>query len=101
VTVSAAQITVTGAEIASTTAGTGAGGPVMVATPGALVLDGMGIAPTQIAASATGSQSGIGRNVTVQANSGAERGPDRQHDERARQARRLLVSARFSHDPGR
>jgi large exoprotein involved in heme utilization and adhesion len=66
--VSAPQITVTsGAEIASTTAGTGAGGPVSVTTPGALVLDGMGVVGTQIAASATGSQSGPAGSVTVAA----------------------------------
>jgi filamentous hemagglutinin family protein len=56
-----------GAQISSTTAGTGAGGSVDVTT-GALVLDGAGIANTQIAASATGSQSGPGGQVTVKAN---------------------------------
>jgi large exoprotein involved in heme utilization and adhesion len=56
-----------GAEIASTTAGTGAGGSIMVTTPGMLVLDGAGVANTQIAASATGPQSGPGGSVTVQA----------------------------------
>ena len=70
VMVTAPQITVTtGAEIASTTAGTGAGGSVDVTTPGALVLDGQGAAGTQIAASATGPQSGPGGSVTVAANS--------------------------------
>ena len=70
VIVRAPQITLTGgAEIASTTAGTGAGGSVDVTTPGALVLDGQGVAGTQIAASATGSQSGPGGSVTVAANS--------------------------------
>ena len=65
----APQITVkSGAEISSTTAGTGAGGLVMVMTPGALVLDGAGVADTQIAASAIGSQSGPGGDVTVVAN---------------------------------
>jgi filamentous hemagglutinin family protein len=70
VAVNAPQITLTrGAEIASTTAGTGAGGSVGVTTPGALVLDGLGNPNTQIAASATGLQSGAGGAVTVQANS--------------------------------
>jgi large exoprotein involved in heme utilization and adhesion len=69
VTVSAPQITLmTGSEISSTTAGTAAGGPVVVTTPGALVLDGQGVAGTQIAASATGTQSGPGGLVTVDAN---------------------------------
>jgi len=39
-----------------------------VTTPGALVLDGVGIGNTQIAASATGLQSGPGGSVTVAAN---------------------------------
>ena len=47
-----------GAEIASTTAGTGAGGSVLVTTPGMLVLDGAGVVGTQIAASATGRNPG-------------------------------------------
>jgi len=69
VTVTAPQITITaGAEIASTTAGTGAGGSVGVTTPGALVLDGQSVAGTQIAASATGPNSGSGGSVTVIAN---------------------------------
>ena len=69
VTVGAPQIALTsGAEIASTTAGTGAGGSVMVTTPGALVLNGNG-ANTEIAASATGLQSGPGGSVTIAANS--------------------------------
>jgi large exoprotein involved in heme utilization and adhesion len=69
VTVSAPQITLgTGSEISSTTAGSGAGGPVQVTTPGALVLDGQGVAGTQIAASAIGTQSGPGGSVTVNAN---------------------------------
>ena len=38
-------------------------------TPGALVLDGAGVANTQIAASATGPQSGPGGSVTVAADS--------------------------------
>ena len=68
VTVGASQIAVTGgAEISSTTAGTGAGGSVDVTTPGALVLDGAGISGTQIAASATGPQSGPGGSVMVAA----------------------------------
>jgi large exoprotein involved in heme utilization and adhesion len=69
VTVGAPRIALmTGAEIASTTAGTGAGGSVVVTTPGVLALDGAGIANTQIAASATGPQSGPGGSVTVAAN---------------------------------
>jgi hypothetical protein len=69
VTVTAPQIAVVaGAEISSTTAGTGAGGSVNVTTPGTLVLDGTGaIANTEIAASATGPQSGPGGSVTVAA----------------------------------
>jgi hypothetical protein len=39
-----------------------------VTTPGALVLDGVGVANTQIAASAEGLQSGPGGGVTVKAN---------------------------------
>jgi hypothetical protein len=57
-----------GAEISSTTTGTGAGGAVTVMTPGALVLNGVGVGTTQIAASATGLQSGQGGSVTVGAN---------------------------------
>ena len=56
-------------EIASTTAGTGAGGPVDVTARGTLLLDGAGNPNTQIAASATGPQSGPGGNVTVAAGS--------------------------------
>jgi hypothetical protein len=51
-----------------TTAGTGAGGSVNVTTPGTLVLDGAGVANTQIAASAIGPQSGSGGAVTIGAN---------------------------------
>jgi filamentous hemagglutinin family protein len=70
VTVNAPQITVTsGAQIASTTAGMGIGGSVGVTTPGALVLDGMGVSGMQIAASATSAQSGAGGPVMVQAGS--------------------------------
>ncbi len=70
VIVTASEITIgTGAEIDSTTAGTGAGGSVTVSTPGALVLDGMGVPDTGIAASATGPQSGAGGDVTVAAGS--------------------------------
>jgi hypothetical protein len=70
VAVNAPQITITkGAEIASTTAGTGAGGSVSVTTTGMLALDGSGVANTQITASATGPQSGSGGSVTVAANS--------------------------------
>jgi large exoprotein involved in heme utilization and adhesion len=68
VTVAAPQITLkSGAEIASTTAGIGAGGEVDVTTSGALVLDGAGVANTGITASATGLQSGPGGLVTVRA----------------------------------
>jgi large exoprotein involved in heme utilization and adhesion len=68
VAVTAPQITlVSGGAIASTTAGTGAGGSVSVSTPGALVLNGMGNDQTEIAASATGTQSGPGGDVTVNA----------------------------------
>ena len=67
--VTAPQIALmSGAEISSTTAGTGAGGSVDVTTPGTLMLDGAGVANTQIAASATGPQSGPGGSVTVAAN---------------------------------
>jgi filamentous hemagglutinin family protein len=70
VAVTAPRITIaSGAQIVSTTAGTGAGGSVMVTTPGMLALDGAGVANTQIAASATGPQSGPGGFVTVVANS--------------------------------
>ena len=56
----APQITVTsGAQIASTTVGSGAGGVVAVTTPGVLALDGMGLSTTQIAASATGAENKI------------------------------------------
>ena len=56
-----------GGSVVSTTAGTGAGGSVVVTTPGGLVLDGEGTGNTQIAASALGQQSGPGGSVTVQA----------------------------------
>jgi filamentous hemagglutinin family protein len=69
VMVTAPQITLTtGGEIVSNTAGTGAGGSVSVTTPGALVLDGAGVANTQIAASAIGPRSGPGGSVTITAN---------------------------------
>jgi large exoprotein involved in heme utilization and adhesion len=64
-TVNAPQIALAnGAEIASTTAGTGAGGSVTVSAPGTIVLGG----GAQIAASATGAQSGAGGNVDIIAN---------------------------------
>ncbi len=64
----AAIALLSGAEISSTTAGTGAGGSVNVTTPGALVLDNTGgNGNTQIAASATGPQSGPGGSVTISA----------------------------------
>jgi large exoprotein involved in heme utilization and adhesion len=66
VVVTAPQITLMrGGEISSTTAGMGMGDSVSVMTPGALVLDGAGVANTQIAASATGPQSQEGGSVTV------------------------------------
>src|SRR5260370_27528720 len=58
-----------GAEIARATAGTGAGGPVGVTTPGALVLDGAGVGNPRVAAWATGGQSGPAGSVTVAADS--------------------------------
>jgi large exoprotein involved in heme utilization and adhesion len=68
ISVNAGQIALAnGGEIISTTAGTGAGGSVVVMTPDGLVLDGAGDPNTQIAASATGPQSGPGGTVTVQA----------------------------------
>jgi len=68
--VNAGQIALAnGGQIISTTAGTGAGGSVTVTTPGTLVLDGMGNPNTEIAASATGPQSGPAGSVTVQAGS--------------------------------
>jgi filamentous hemagglutinin family protein len=70
VTVSASEITIeSGGEIATSTAGAGAGGPILVSTPGALLLDGMGVAGTGISASATGAQSGAGGAVTAAAGS--------------------------------
>jgi filamentous hemagglutinin family protein len=69
VSVAAPQITIRrGAEIISTTAGTGAAGSVTVITPGTLVLDGAGThTPTQIATSATEFLSGPNGMVTVRA----------------------------------
>ncbi len=49
--------------------GTGAGGPVLVSTPGALLLDGGGGSNTEIGASALGPQSGNAGPVTVSAGS--------------------------------
>ncbi len=70
VEVTAGQITIAdGAEIVSTTAGTGAGGSVAVTTRGALLLDGGGDPGTEIAASATGPQSGPAGTVAVTAGS--------------------------------
>jgi large exoprotein involved in heme utilization and adhesion len=68
VTVAAGWISIAdGGAILSTTAGTGAGGSVSVTTRGALVLDGGGIPGTEIAASATGAQSGPAGTVIVSA----------------------------------
>jgi filamentous hemagglutinin family protein len=58
-----------GGEIVSTTVGTGAGGSVTVTTRGTLLLDGGGAPGTEIAASATGPQSGPAGTVTVSAGS--------------------------------
>jgi large exoprotein involved in heme utilization and adhesion len=58
-----------GGDIASTTAGAGAGGAVEVTTRGALLLDGDGVSGTGVAASATGPQSGAAGTVTVTAGS--------------------------------
>jgi large exoprotein involved in heme utilization and adhesion len=70
VMMSAAQIALTnGGEIVSTTAGIGTGGSVSVSTPGALTLNGIGNSNTEIAASATGPQSGSGGDVTINAGS--------------------------------
>ncbi|HEY1301569.1 MAG TPA: hypothetical protein VGF07_13800, partial [Stellaceae bacterium] len=75
VAVTAPQITIAnGAQIAGTTAGTGAGGTVAVTTAGALLLDGNGTSGTGIAASATGRQSGAGGDVMVRAGSLTIRG---------------------------
>jgi hypothetical protein len=68
VAVTASQIAITsGAEIATTTGGTGAGGSVTVATRGTLELDGTGSANTGIVTSAIGAQSGPGGSVRVAA----------------------------------
>ncbi len=70
VEVTAGQVSIAdGGEIVSTTAGTGAGGSVTVTTRGALLLDGNGIPGTEIAASATGPQSGGAGAVAVTAGS--------------------------------
>ncbi|MFL5285289.1 MAG: filamentous hemagglutinin N-terminal domain-containing protein [Rhodopila sp.] len=75
VVVSAGRLTLrNGGQIASTTAGTGAGGAVSVSTPGALLLEGQGVAGTQIAASAIGEQSGAPGTVTVSAGTVTVRG---------------------------
>ena len=68
VMVGAPQITIAGgAEISSTTAGLGNGGSVDVTTPGALVLDGMGVRRTRIAASADLGALGRAGELTVAA----------------------------------
>jgi filamentous hemagglutinin family protein len=68
--VTAGQILIAaGGEIISTTAGTGAGGSIVVTTPGALLLDGGGVPDTKIAASALGPLSGAAGSVTVTAGS--------------------------------
>ncbi len=55
--------------INSNTRGAGAGGSVLVATPGALLLDGAGGGFTEIAASALGARSGNAGTVTIDAGS--------------------------------
>ena len=68
--VRAGQISIAdGGEVVSTSAGTGAGGSVTVATRGTLLLDGGGVPGTEIAASATGPQSGPAGTVAVTARS--------------------------------
>ena len=68
VLVRAPQITITsGGEISSTTTGLGNGGSVMVTTPGALLLDGMGVGGTRIAASADQGSIGRAGELTVAA----------------------------------
>jgi filamentous hemagglutinin family protein len=70
VEVRAGQISIAdGAEIVSTSTGTGAGGAVMVSARGALLLDGGGVPGTEIAASATGPLSGAAGLVMVTAGS--------------------------------
>jgi len=66
VTVHAGAVTVQGgASIDSFTNGLGRGGSVVVKTPGALLLDGQGVGPTQIVASAQGAQSGNAGTITI------------------------------------
>jgi filamentous hemagglutinin family protein len=75
VMVGAPQITIAGGgEISSTTAGLGNGGSVMVTTPGALVLDGMGVGGTRIAASADQGSLGRAGEVIVAAGNLAVQG---------------------------
>jgi filamentous hemagglutinin family protein len=63
-----------GAQIASFTSGPGDGGAVVVTTPGALLLDGLGVPSTRVAASATEPQSGAPGSVIVDAGSITIRG---------------------------
>ncbi len=68
VRVSAGSVSVlNGGFINSNTRGTGAGGSVLVATPGALLLDGGGGGNTEIGASALGARSGDAGAVTISA----------------------------------
>jgi len=70
VRVSAGSVSVlNGGSISSSAFGTGAGGPVLVRTPGLLLLDGGGGGGTEIAASArgTGAQAGSAGTVTISA----------------------------------
>jgi len=72
VQVSAGSVSVlNGGYINSSTAGTGAGGSVLVTTPGALLLDGRGSVggPAEVSASANGRQSGAAGPVTIEAGS--------------------------------
>jgi len=72
VTVNAGSVSVlNGGFINSSAGGTGAGGSVVVTTPGALLLDGRGQpgGPAEISASATQPQSGDAGSVTIRAGS--------------------------------
>ena len=75
VRVNAGSVTIlNGGFINGNTGSTGAGGPVLVATPGALLLDGQGTGFTEIGASALGPQSGPAGTVTVSAGTVTVRG---------------------------
>ncbi len=75
VEISAGSVSVlNGGVVTSNTAGTGAGGSVLVTAPGALLLDGRGDASTAISADTTGPRSGAAGRVTVNAGSVAVQG---------------------------